>query len=164
MGRRSSIKNKNIYLESREAAGYTRAEASEILSFVSESRIEKIESGKSAPHPDEVLAMSEVYKKPALCNHYCSTECPIGLDHVPTVESKELSLIVLEILTTLNRLNEEKNRFIEICADGLISENEINDFSKIKNELIKASATIDSLQLWIDNKVAEGALDGTKMG
>lgn len=163
MGRRSSIKNKNIYLESREAAGYTRTEASEIMSFVSESRIEKIESGKSAPHPDEVLAMSEAYKKPALCNYYCSTECPIGLDHVPTVESKDLSLIVLEILATLNRLNAEKDRLIEITADGLISESEIDDFSKIKKELVKASSTIDSLQLWIDNKVAEGTLDGSKM-
>ena len=163
MGRKSSIKDKNLYLESRESAGLTRAEVSELMSFVSESRIEKIESEKSEPHPDEVLAMAEAYKKPALCNHYCSTECPIGQRHVAPVESKNLSQIILEMLATLNRLNVEKDRMIEITADGLISDNEIHDFAKIKNELSRVSSAIDSLELWIDNKIAEGALDPSAM-
>ena len=43
MGRKSSIKNKNIYLKSREESNLTRQEASELMDFVSEGRIEKIE-------------------------------------------------------------------------------------------------------------------------
>ena len=31
---------------------------------------EKIENEKSNPHPDEILAMSEGYKKPELCNYF----------------------------------------------------------------------------------------------
>ncbi len=163
MGRKSSKKNKNIYLESRESAGLTRAEASEMMSFVTEGRIEKIESEKSKPHPDEIVAMADAYKKPALCNHYCAIECPIGSDRVPMTESKDLSQIILEILATLNRLNSEKDRLIEITADGLISDSEIEDFARIKKELGNASTTIDSLQLWIDNKIAEGTLDSSKL-
>ena len=66
MGRKSSIKNKNVYLKSREESNLTRQKASELMDFVSEGRIEKIENGKSEPHPEEVLAMSEAYKKPSL--------------------------------------------------------------------------------------------------
>ncbi|MBP5413983.1 MAG: helix-turn-helix transcriptional regulator, partial [Lachnospiraceae bacterium] len=41
----------------------SREKASEAMGFVSPERIEKIESEKSLPHPDEVLAMSKCYKK-----------------------------------------------------------------------------------------------------
>ncbi len=47
MGKKSTKENKNIFQLSREEKGLTRAEASESLEFVSESRIEKIESEKS---------------------------------------------------------------------------------------------------------------------
>ena len=45
MGRRSTKENKNIYFTTREEAGLTRAQASELMEYVSESRIEKIENG-----------------------------------------------------------------------------------------------------------------------
>ena len=56
MGRKSTKENKNIYHISRENVGLTREAASEQLGFISADRIEKIENGKSAPHPDEILA------------------------------------------------------------------------------------------------------------
>lgn len=159
MGRRSTKENKNIYQQSREAAGLTRAQASEKTGYISESRIEKIESEKSPAHPDEIMALAAAYKRPDLRNYYCSCECPLGLDHVPRTEDKSLSQIVLEILATLNRLEQEKERMIEITADGKISEDEVSDFSKIKKTLSQISGTIDSLQLWIDNAAANGGID-----
>ena len=45
MGKKSIKENKNIYFQSREEAGLTRAQASEAMEYVSESRIEKIENG-----------------------------------------------------------------------------------------------------------------------
>ena len=57
MPRRSVKPNKNIYFKSRENAGLTREKASELTGFMSDDRIERIESGKSAPRPDEILAM-----------------------------------------------------------------------------------------------------------
>ena len=102
MGRKSTKQNKNIYQTSREEAGYTRESAAELLEFISSDRIEKIESERSLPHPDEILAMAEGYKNPSLCNYYCSHECPIGQEYVPEVQFKELSQITLEMLASLN--------------------------------------------------------------
>ena len=118
MGKKSVKENKNIYQISRENLGLTREKASELLESVTADRIEKIESERSLPHPDEVLTMSQKYKIPSLCNHYCSQECPIGMQYVPKVESKVLSQIVLEMLASLNSIDKKKNRLIEITADG----------------------------------------------
>ena len=82
MGRKSVKENKNIYQLYRENAGLTREKASEAMGIVSETRIEKIESDKTLPYPDEIMAMAECYKTPDLCNYYCSNECPIGKKYV----------------------------------------------------------------------------------
>ena len=70
MGKKSVKKNKNIYQICREGLELTRERASELLETISADRIEKIESGKSLPHPDEVIRMSDCYKMPNLCNQF----------------------------------------------------------------------------------------------
>ncbi len=155
MGKRSTRENKNIYQLSREEAGFTREKASEAMGCISDDRIEKIESEKSLPHPDEILLMSECYKKPELCNYFCSHECPIGQKYVPEVRSKELSQIVLEILAHLNAMEEERKRLIEISVDGRIAEDEKEDFQKIQEKLEEVSRTVDSLRLWIRRRSLE---------
>ena len=159
MGRKSTRQNKNIYQTSREEAGYTRESAAELLEFISSDRIEKIESERSLPHPDEILAMADAYKNPSLCNYYCSHECPIGQEYVPEVQFKELSQITLEMLASLNSLEKEKNRLIEITVDGQISDDEIKDFEKIQEQLSQISMAIDSLQLWVQKAIADGRID-----
>ena len=89
LGKKSTRDNKSIYQISREEAGMTREEASEVMQFVSDSRIEKYETGKSPVQPQEVMAMAKAYKKPSLCNYYCSHECPIGQEYVPEVKVKD---------------------------------------------------------------------------
>ncbi len=159
MGRKSTKQNKNIYQTSREEAGYTRETAAELLEFISSDRIEKIESERSLPHPDEIMAMADCYKNPSLCNYYCSHECPIGQEYVPEVQIKELSQITLEMLASLNALDKEKNRLIEITVDGQITEDEMKDFEKIQEQLSQISMAIDSLQLWVQKAMADGRID-----
>ena len=158
MGRKSTKENKNIYQISREAQDLTREAAAEILDFMSSDRIEKIESEKSIPHPDEILAMADCYKNPSLCNYYCSHECPIGQEYVPEVKFKELSQITLEMLASLNSLEKEKNRLIEITVDGAITEDEMKDFEKIQTQLNQISLAIDSLQLWVQKAIVDGKI------
>lgn len=158
MGRKSTKENKNIYFRSRENMGYSRDVASEKLEFISADRIEKIENERSVPHPEEVLAMAECYKNPSLCNYFCSHECPIGMEYVPEIKIKDLAQITLEMLATLNKLTREKDRLIEITVDGELSEDELPDFVKIKDELEKMALAIDSLNLWIDNTIATGKM------
>ena len=83
MGRASVKKNKNVYQLSREREKLSREAAGERMEYVSPERIEKIESGRSAPHPDEVLLMESAYRDPELSNYYCTHECPIGRKYVP---------------------------------------------------------------------------------
>ena len=158
MGRKSTKENKNIYQTSREAVELTREAAAEQLAFISSDRIEKIENAKSLPHPDEILAMADCYKNPALCNYYCSHECPIGQEYVPEVKSKELSQITLEMLASLNSLDKQKARLVEITVDGIISEDEMEDFKKIQEQLEYISMAIDSLQLWVQKAIMDGKI------
>lgn len=150
MGRKSVKENKNIYQQYREDAELTREKASEAMEIVSAARIEKIESEKSLPYPEEILAMAKCYKAPDLCNYYCSVECPIGRKYVPQVQSKDLTQIVLEVLATLNNLDRDKERLIEISSDGKISADEETDFNFIKEQLERISMSVDSLRLWIE--------------
>ena len=158
MGRKSTKENKNVYQTSREALGLTREAAAEKLEFLSADRIEKIESEKSLPHPDEILAMADCYKNPSLCNYYCSHECPIGQEYVPEVQMKDLSQITLEMLASLNTLNRDKDRLIEITVDGQISTDELDDFHKIQAQLGQISQAIDSLQLWVQKAIMDGTM------
>ena len=159
MGRKSTKENKNIYQTSRESCNFTREQAAELMEFLSSDRIEKIENEKSLPHPDEILAMADCYKNPSPCNYYCSHECPIGQEYVPEVKIKELSQITLEMLASLNSMEKEKNRLIEITVDGVISEDELKDFESIQERLAQIALAIDSLQLWVQKAIAEGKIE-----
>ena len=159
MGRKSTKEIKNIYQISRENMEYSREAAAEKLGFISSDRIEKIENERTLPHPEEVLAMADCYKNPSLCNYFCSHECPIGIEYVPEIQAKELSQITLEMLATLNRLSHAKERLIEITVDGELTEDELPDFLRIKDELSKMALAIDSLNLWLDHTIASGKID-----
>lgn len=75
MGRASVKPNKNPFQLAREELGLTREKASELLESITPERIEKIENEKTIPYPDEILVMADKYKKPELCNYYCSNIC-----------------------------------------------------------------------------------------
>ena len=153
MGRKSIKENKNYYQEIRESANLTREKASELLEFISSDRIEKIEAYKSLARPEEILKMAEAYKKLDLPNYYCTHECPIGKKYVQPIEYKDLSQITLEMLSTLNSLEKQKNRLIEITVDGQITKDEEEDFKKIKKQLDDMSKTIASLSIWLESKI-----------
>ncbi len=159
MGRASVKANKNIYQKKREELGLTREKASELLETIPPERIEKIENERSYPHPDEVLTMAKSYKAPQLCNYYCANECPIGQQYVPEIKVQDLSRIVLEMLASLNSMNRKQERLIEITADGKIGSDEIKDFVYIQEELERISITVETLQLWAEQMLANGTID-----
>ena len=159
MARKSTKENKNIYQRTRDGLGLTREEASDLLVTMSPERIEKIESERSMPHPDEVLLMSDQYKHPSLCNYYCANQCPIGQQYVPEIKVKDLSQIVLETIASLNAMQRQKERLIEITVDGQISGDELADFVHIQEELEKISIAVETLQLWCERMLDTGAID-----
>ena len=162
MGKKSIKKDKSIYQVSREKAELTREEASGLL-FISEDTIEKIENGKRPARPEEVLNMSDVYKDALLCNAYCSKECAIGHQYVPSVKADNLQQIVLSMVSSLNFIQKEKDRLIDIVEDGVIDDSEMEDFIKIQHRLEKISIAIEALQFWVEGVIDSGEIDGKKL-
>ncbi len=159
MGKRSVKENKNIYQTSREALELSREAASELLEFMSPERIEKIESEKALPHPDEVLAMEQGYKNPELCNYYCTHECPIGMKYVPEASLKDFPQVALEILNGINQLSAEKDRLISIAVDGRVNDFERRDFDEILEKLNTIDRSIQGLKIWVEHAKNAGKMD-----
>ena len=160
MGRKSTKENKSIYQVTRESLDLTREKAAEIIPGFSPERIEKIENERTPARPEDVVAMAEAYKTPGLCNYYCSQECPIGRGKTPRVESKSLVQITVETLNGVNHLNQYRDRLLEIAEDGTITDDEYEDFREIKETLDKLQVSVASLQLWLEEQIARGELDG----
>ena len=158
MGRQSTKANKNIFQLYREEQGLTREKASDLMVGVSPSRIEKIENGQE-PTPYDVVQMADCYKKPDLCNYFCSHRCEIGARYVPEVEVTTLPSIILETVASLNEIEPLTNRLIQIARDGKISDDEIPDFATISSKLDEISLAIDALNLWVDKTISENDIN-----
>ena len=154
MGRVSVKKDKTLFQLCREELELTREKASELMDGMSPSRIEKIENGQE-PSPYDVLQMANAYKRPDLCNYFCSHKCEIGLRYVPQVEVSELPNIILETIASLNDLTPYTNKLIQIARDGKVSDEEIPEFAFISNKLDEISLAVDALNLWIDKTASE---------
>ena len=149
----------SIYKEIRKKHDLTRDEvcdkASLLNSPLQPERLERIENGRFPIAPDEVMLLSDIYGEPTLCNHYCAKECPIGKKYVPEIKVKDLTQIVLEMLSSLNSMKKRQERLIEITADGIIDDDEILDFVQIQKELERISITVETLQLWVEQMLAD---------
>lgn len=159
MGRKSTKENKTIYQLYRERENLTREKAENLMEVLSAERIERIESQKLMPTPDDVIRMAECYKAPELCNYYCSHECQIGKKYVPAIEITELPNIILETVASLNTINPLTNRLIEISRDGFISDDEIPDFAVIQNNLENVSLAVNALHLWVERTISENNIN-----
>lgn len=162
MGRKSVDDDKNIYWETREQLGLSRNAAAGELHF-SASKLEKIEKGEQIPTPEDVFAMAECYRNPYLCNYYCTSTCAIGENFVPPVESKSFERITLELLSTASSFITEKDRLIEIAADGRLTAPELDDMRSIYAKLEQLSGAIENLKLWIEQQSANGQLELSKI-
>ena len=159
MPKKSTRENKTIYHKIREEElGWSREKAAEELGTISSDRLEKVEKELSPIRPDEVVLMAETYKHPELCYNYCAYDCEIGkrISHEITV--RDLASITVDMLASLQRIDNDKGRLIEIVADGQVDEDEIEDFKKIQENLDHISMVASSLKLWTAKMVAEGKI------
>ena len=162
MGKSSTKGNKTLYQTARENLGLSREKASE-LTGIESSRIERIENEKmSKIDTYDVIAMAEAYKEPKICNHYCVNECPIGMKYVPEVKIESLKDITVEMLASLEALDLQKSRFLQIARDGQVDDSELEDFVFIQKELEQISMAVEALQIWSEKMLAEGKIDFAK--
>lgn len=159
MGKRSTKKDKSMYQRSREDCGLTREAASEQLVFLSPERIEKIESGKSPAHPDEVLAMEECYHDPELCNWFCTHECPIGAKYVPEARLESLAQVTVETLAAINAMENEQKTLLSIAVDNRVNGFEREEFDRIYEKLTALDRSLQSMRIWLEHARQSGKLD-----
>ena len=152
----------NIYKELRRKMGLSREEAGDLLEKITPERLERIENNKFPIQPDEVCIMADKYKEPSLRNYYCSNQCPIGQQYVPEIKVKNLAEIVIQMVASLNSMKKRQERLIEITADGIVDDEELNDFIYIQKELEKISVTVEALQLWTERMIADEKIDVEK--
>lgn len=158
MGRISTKENKTLYQLAREKIGLSREKASEITG-IEPSKIERIENEKTQINPYDVYDMATAYKDPMLCNYYCANECPIGMKYVTEVKMESLKEITIEMLASLNSLEKQEDRMLEIARNGRVEESELEDFVFIQKELEQLSAAVDSLRMWSERMMATGSID-----
>lgn len=120
---------------------------------MSTKRLEHIEKGETEPTPSDIVLLADVYNMPELCLNYCSHHCAVGKATVPMYDlelnsPKDLPIITLELLDTLNSLTAQKDRMISIAADGKITDDEKQDFKAFNDGLEKMELAIKSLKLW----------------
>lgn len=159
MGQKSINENKNMFWLRREELGLSREKASELIDGMTADRLYKLETGKLKLYPDDISAIAKAYDMPEFCNNYCAEVCSIGRKYVPRVEVNDLTRTTLQMLSSLNLVQQKKDRLIEIAADGMIEEDEIKDFVDIQIELENISIATEALQLWTEKMLAEGFID-----
>lgn len=156
MGRPSTNPDKLPFQIAREKLGLSREQAVKDIDGMSCDRLEGIENRRIMATPDDILLLAKRYNDPSLCNAYCSAQCRIGELYVPEVRVGELPSIVLGMIATLNNVGAMKDRLIAIAADGVIDENEREDFKAIQNQLEELSIAVEALQLWVEKTLGKG--------
>lgn len=145
----------NVYYQARkEAAIYndklnSREGAAELLG-ISVSSLADYELGMTKFVPvDKVRLMADLYNAPQLMNGYCKYECPLGQHRIlPTkVESVELSTV--KFINALDEIDLHKiqSRLTSIACNGVIDEDEKDDFLKIVEQLNRVQEQIERLKL-----------------
>lgn len=138
--------------ELRNELGLSREKASEMMGIKHE-RLEKIENNKvHSIEPHEVVKMAIAYNKPDLCNYYCTHECDIGCKYGRESSVKDLAHIAVDTLTSLNKLDASRIRLLEIVEDDKVTEDEMEDFLKIRDIIEKIAATADSLKYYMEKE------------
>lgn len=131
----------NEQLSSREGAA-------DIMS-IDRGRLYRIESGIANPYPEEVHLMADLYNAPELKNYYCKHCCPLGAD-MPEVDVVSLDRIALKALKHMKAVSDSRETLIDICEDGIISEEERPQLDEILKELGELEQISKSLRVWVE--------------
>lgn len=136
---------RNIYQIAREATGFTQEKASELLDISVES-LRAYELGKRIPPDKVVLKMIEIYNATYLAYQHLKTSVEVGKKYLPDFEVKSLPIAILTLQKEIKDFYKIEDRLIEIGADGIVDESELNDYHSILKELNDIVEAIISLK------------------
>ena len=155
MGRGAVKAQGNVWYQARiEAAKYneklsSREGAAEEVGM-SEDAIKNTELGLEKCMPvDKAVLLADLYNAPELLNYYCLNECPIGKNHPLSDKVVNIERITVKLLRSLNteKLEDLKERMIQIAGDGEITKDEIEDLDGVISYLDDLSTTVSELRI-----------------
>lgn len=147
----------NIFCKARYEAArfndrlYSREGAAEELGM-DRTRLARIELGSTAPYPEEILLMAEIYNAPELKFMYCREMCPLG-KKFPKVEIQTLDRISLRALATFKKIIETRDDFLEIVEDGMITDEGKSELENILKTLDEVQMVAQNLKIWVEKNM-----------
>ena len=126
------------------------------FNYLNYDKLIKLEREPEKSKPIDIIGLSIAYNKPELRNHYCCNDCEIGKIDAPVVEdASNIHKILVNMAVSLDSVNNQKLRLMQILEDGKVDDNEVNDLNKILDELEKISMTVEAIQLWCEKMKIE---------
>ncbi|MBR1456214.1 MAG: XRE family transcriptional regulator [Oscillospiraceae bacterium] len=136
---------------------FSREGAAELLGMsVSSVADAELSLSKSMP-VDKAVLMSDLYKDPALLNYFCLHECPIGRRRPISDDTIEIERATVKLTKILRKETVQwfKHGLQDIAADGMVSEDELEAFDAIVDELREVSKIISELEIIRDKSKAK---------
>jgi len=160
MGRNATKAFNNVFYLARMNAAkyndrYSSRESASLEVGIERTRLANLERNVNCPHPDEIVAMVDSYNAPELYNHYCSRQCPIGMETVQPIDLKNLETTAIKLFSVLKRVSGVGENILEIVEDGVIDENEKGDMDNIIKLLDNVSREVNTFKAIIE-KIERG--------
>lgn len=149
------MKKENIYREARETYNKTtdkplnREEAAELL-HVSGATLGRYETDESAPGPEVVYAMSQVYQNPSLRRRHCSDYCVIGMEDHPYSKPKTLFESGYGLINANRVLDQFKGELFEVLADGEVDSDEIVKLRAMIPQIKNVQKLLSDIEIQIE--------------
>ncbi len=160
MGKKATKAADNVFCIARYEASeknevYSSRESAAEAIGIDRTRLARIELGNIVPYPEEVLLLSNAYHSPELCNQYCAHQCPIGKKTVKELDIQEFDRVALRVLGSLKNIDSLRARLISIAEDGVVTEDEYEEFATVLDSLGKISENAQSLKLWAEKYIVD---------
>lgn len=123
----------NIYSKYRRMAGITQEKAAEHLD-ISVDSLKGYEYDKRIPNNDIAKQMCLIYGDVRLAYEHL-VHSSAGELILEKLDEKDLCCSVLGLINELNHSDSVQKLMIEISSDGIISNNEREDWLKVENQL-----------------------------
>lgn len=135
----------------------SREGAAELLGM-SVSAVSDTELGLTKIMPvDKAVLMADLYQAPELLNYYCLNECPIGGRRPISDKTVQIDRAAVKLTKSLRKEAVQwfKHGLQDIAADGVVSDEEFEEFDRIMDELREVSKIISELEIIRDKERAK---------
>ena len=163
LGRDAATSSGNVWREARLRAAKWNDELNSqdgVADLIGCGRdaIRRIENGLNKVMPvDTAILLADLYRAPELKNYYCIHECPIGRNHPLSEDAIEIERATVRLTQILRKetVQEFKHTLQDIAMDGVISDDELDDFCEIVDGLKDVARVISELEVIRDKRMAE---------